>query len=248
VQVASFEPGFRDANADLQRAQYETPIAPGRGVLYVFALVGRGPIKQEKEEVVTHVSLFIADRIVNAFSNRAITPSIAPVKIPAVINFPSRSEGVAVRVDGQRVGTTATIVDVGTMAERQQQALYPEIIARAVARRVLKKGIIYAAQEVADVQQGSLLSLGAMAAGVVWEATENADTRCWALLPDTIQVMRVELPVGEHEIVLRPMGAEGELASAAKTKVNIADGRNTYVLGTLPTTQFVGKLVVSGGE
>lgn len=248
VQVASFEPGFRDANADLQRAQYETPIAPGRGVLYVFALVGRGPIKQEKEEVATHVSLFIADRIVNAFSNRAIPPTIAPVKIPAVINFPSRSEGVAVRVDGQRVGTTATIVDVGTMAERQQQALYPEIIARAVARRVLKKGIIYAAQEVADVQQGSLLSLGAMAAGVVWEATENADTRCWALLPDTIQVMRVELPVGEHEIVLRPMGAEGELASAAKTKVNIADGRNTYVLGTLPTTQFVGKLVVSGGE
>jgi hypothetical protein len=248
VQVASFEPGFRDANADLQRAQYETPIAPGRGVLYVFALVGRGPIKQEREEIATHVSLFIADRIVNAFSNRAIPPTIAPVKIPAVINFPSRSEGVSVRVDGQQVGTTATIVDVGEMAERQQKALYPEIIARAVARRVLKKGIIYAAQEVADVQQGSLLSLGAMAAGVAWEATETADTRCWALLPDTIQVLRVELPVGEHEIVLRPMGAGGELLSAANTKVTIADGHNTYLMGTLPTTQFVGKLITSGGE
>jgi hypothetical protein len=248
VQVASFEPNFRDANADLQRAQYETPIAPGRGVLYVFALVGRGPIKQEKEEIATQVSLLIADRIVNAFSNRAIPPTLAPVKVPQVINFPSVTEGVSVRVDGLQVGTTATIVDVGAMAERQQQAHYPEVIARAVARRVLKKGVLYAAQEVADVQQGGLLSVGVMAAGVAWEATENADTRCWALLPDTIQVLRVELPVGEHEILLRPMGRGGEMSSTARTKVEILDGRNTYLLGTLPTTQFVGKLLTSGDK
>lgn len=248
VQVANFEPGFRDANADLQRAQYEKPLAPGRGVLYVFALVGRGPIKQEKEEFATQVSLLIADRIVNAFSNRAIPPTLAPVKVPQVINFPSLAEGVTVRVDGQPVGTTATIVDVGAMAERQQQAHYPEVIAKAVARRVLKKGVIYAAEEAAKVDQGSLLSLGVMAAGVAWEATENADTRCWALLPDTIQVLRVELPVGEHEVMLRPMGQGGELAANARAKVRIIDGRNTYLLGTLPTTQFVGQLITSGGQ
>lgn len=248
VQVANFEPNFRDAKNDLQRAQYEKPLAPGRGVLYVFALVGRGPIKQEREEMATQVSLLIADRIVNAFSNRAIPPTLAPVKVPYVVNFPSIAEGVAVRVDGERVGSTATIVDVGAMAERQQQAHFPEVIARAVARRVLKKGIVYAAEEAAKVDQGSLLSLGVMAAGVAWEATENADTRCWALLPDTIQVLRVELPVGGHEIQLRPIGHGGELAAAAGTKVQIADGRNTYLLGTLPTTQFVGKLITSNSQ
>lgn len=246
VQVASFEPDFRDASADLQRAQYEKPLAPGRGVLYVFALVGRGPIKQEREEIATQVSLLIADRVVNAFSNRAIPPTLAPVKVPHVVNFPSMVDCVAVRVDGQTQGTTATIVDVGAMAERQQEAHYPEVVARAVARRVLKKGIIYAAQEATDVQQGSLLSLGVMAAGVAWEATENADTRCWALLPDTIQVLRVELPVGEHEIDLRPVAHGGsELASSARTRVRIDDGRNTYLLGTLPKTQFVGRLVTN---
>jgi uncharacterized protein len=87
-----------------------------------------------------------------------------------------------------------------------------------------------------------------MAAGVAWEATETADTRCWALLPDTIQVLRVELPVGEHEILLRPMGHGGELSATAATKVRIADGRNTYLLGTLPTTQFVGELVTSNSQ
>lgn len=249
VQVASFEPGFRDASVDLQRAQYERPLEAGRGVLYVFALVGRGPIKQEKEEIATQVSLLIADRIVNAFSNRAIPPTLAPVKVPQVVNFPSVAEGVSVRVDGKRVGSTATIVDVGTMAARQQEAHYPEIIAKAVARRVLKKGVIYAAEEAAKIDQGSLLSLGVMAAGVAWEATENADTRCWALLPDSIQVLRVELPIGEHEIQLNPMGNGGhELASAARTKVQIVDGRNTYLMGTLPTTHFVGELLTSGGH
>lgn len=249
VQVASFEPNFRDANVDLQRAQYERPLESGRGVLYVFALVGRGPIKQEKEEIATQVSLLIADRIVNAFSKRAIPPTLAPVKVPQVINFPSIAEGVSVRINGERVGTTATIVDVGSMAARQQQAHYPEVIARAVARRVLKKGIIYGLEEAAKVDQGSLLSLGAMAAGVAWEATENADTRCWALLPDTIQVLRVELPVGDHEVLLHPLGQGGnELSSMARTNVRIVDGRNTYLMGTLPTTQFVGQLLTSGGH
>jgi uncharacterized protein len=248
VQVVKFDPDFRDAEADLKRAQHEKPLAPGNGVLYVFALVGRGPIKQEKAEIATQVSLLIADRIVNAFSNRAIPPTLAPVKVPQVVRFPGIAEGVSVEVDGNRVGTTATIVDVGAMAVRQQEAHYPEIIARAVARRVLKKGIIYAAEEVGKVDQGSLLSLGAMAAGIAWEATETADTRCWALLPDRIQVLRVELPVGEHEIQLRPFGCAGELAATARTKVRITDGHNSYVMGTLPTTQFVGELLTSGRE
>ncbi len=248
VQVASWEPNFRDAQADVQRAQYEKPVAPDHGVLYVFALVGRGPIKQEKEEIPTQAALLIADRIVNAFSNRSIPPTLAPVKVPQVINFPSTAESVSVRVDGELKGQTATIVDVGTMAARQQEAHYPEIVARAVARRVIKKGAIYAAQEVADVDKGSPLSLAVMAAGIAWEATENADTRCWGLLPDTIQVLRVELPVGDHEVALRPASRGGEFASSARTRVSIYDGRNTYLMGTLPTSQFVGKLLTSGGQ
>ena len=248
VQVANWEPSFRDAQADVQRAQYEKPVAPGNGVLYVFALVGRGPIKQEKEEFPTQAALLVADRIVNAFSKRSIPPTLAPVKVPQVLNFPSIAEAVSVRVGGELKGQTATLVDVGAMAARQQEARYTEVIARAVARRVIKKGAIYAAQAITDVDQSSPLSLVAMAAGIAWEATENADTRCWGLLPDQIQVLRIELPVGDHEIALRPAAQGGEFASSARTTVSILDGRNTYLMGTLPASQFVGKLLTSGGE
>ena len=43
-------------------------------------------------------------------------------------------------------------------------------------------------------------NLGVDLLGVAWEASERADTRCWALLPDQIQVLRVELPAGQQRV------------------------------------------------
>jgi len=245
VQVAKWEPKFRDAESDLQRCEHEVPMHPGNGALYVFALVGRGPIKQETIAPVTQVELLIADRILDAIGKRNVTPTLAPVKIPEVVNFVPVADFVSVRVGGKLVGQTATIVDIGDMAVRQQKALYPEILARAVVRRVIKKGILYGVEEAANIQKDSLQSLAIMAAGVAWEASETADTRCWGLLPDTIQVFRVELPAGEHEITLRPSQRQGDFGTPAITKVTVREGRHTYLLGNLPTSQFVGQLLTS---
>ncbi len=245
VKVAKWEPTFRDAQVDIQRCEHEVPMHPGNGALFVFALVGRGPIKQVAIEPVSQVELLIADRLFNAFANRNIPPTLAPVKVPQVVNFVPVADSVSVRVDGKLAGNTATIVDIGEMAVRQQQALYPEVIARAVARRVIKKGIIYGFEEAANVQKDSLPSLAVMAAGVAWEASETADTRCWGLLPDTIQVFRIELPAGDHEITLRPTQRQGDFGTPSNAKITIRSGRHTYVLGNLPTSQFVGQLLTS---
>ena len=248
VQVAKWEPSFRDAQSDLQRCEHEVPMHPGHGALYVFALVGRGPIKQETAEVPTQAALLIADRIFDAVGKRNVTPTLAPVKIPQVVNFVPVADSVSIRIDGELTGNTATLVDIGEMAVRQQQAHYPAVIGRAVARRVIKKGILYAVEEVADIEKGSMVSLAVMAAGVAWEATESADTRCWGLLPDTIQVFRIELPVGEHVITLRPSQRMGDFGTPAQTRITIEEGRHTYLLGNLPTSQFVGELLTSSSS
>ena len=245
VQVASWEPDFRDAKSDLQRCEHEVPMHPGHGALYIFAMVGRGPIKQETAEVPTQAALLIADRIFDAVGKRNVTPTLAPVKIPQVVNFVPVADFVSVKIDGGDVGKTATIVDIGEMAVRQQQVHYPEIIGRAVARRVIKKGILYGLEEATNIEKGSLLSLGVMAAGVAWEASESADTRCWGLLPDTIQVFRIELPVGEHSVTLRPSQIHGDFGTPSHTKVVIREGRHTYLTGVLPTSRFVGELLTS---
>ena len=248
VQVAKWEPSFRDAQSDLQRCEHEVPMHPGHGALYVFALVGRGPIKQETAEVPTQAALLIADRIFDAVGKRNVTPTLAPVKIPQVVNFVPVADSVSIRIDGELAGNTATLVDIGEMAVRQQEAHYPAVIGRAVARRVIKKGIFYAVEEVADIEKGSMVSLAVMAAGVAWEATESADTRCWGLLPDTIQVFRIELPVGEHVITLRPSQRMGDFGTPAQTRITIEEGRHTYLLGNLPTSQFVGELLTSSSS
>ena len=77
--------------------------------------------------------------------------------------------------------------------------------------------------------------------GVAWEATENADVRCWGLLPDRIQVLRLPLPAGEHEVTLQ----SSLRGTPARTKVTVPEGRNVYLLGQFPESQLVGELVIS---
>ena len=68
------------------------------------------------------------------------------------------------------------------LAVKQYEAIYPQIVARAVARRIVKKGIVYGGKEMTGIEKGSLPGLAVDLAGVAWEATESADTRCWGLL------------------------------------------------------------------
>lgn len=248
VQVASWAPEFPDAKNDLQRAQHEVPIPPGHGVLYVFALVGRGPIKEEDHAEATQAALLVADRIISAVSPRGLPPTLAPVPIPRVRRSSSSAEHLLVQIDDQLSGNTATIVDVGEMAVLQQQAREPEIIGRAVARRVLKKGAIYAVKEGVDARPMSPESLALNAVGVAWEATERADLRCWGLLPDKIQVLRLTVPAGEHTLKLQTANRHGPFGVPSERSVLVREGRNTYVLGQFPDSRAVGEVLVSGQE
>jgi hypothetical protein len=246
AMVVNWAPEFRDAKADLQRAQYEHPIRPGHGVLYVFTLVGRGPVKEQVSEVPAQAALLVADRIVSAVSPRGLPPTLAPMLVPKVFTPNNPANGVLVTVDGNMAGVTTTLVDVGEMASRQQDALYPQVMGRLVARRVLKKGVIYGVKEVTDANPNTPLSLALNVVGIAWEATETADTRCWGLLPEKIQVLRLELPAGEHQLTLQPARGQTAIGVVAAKTVRVAEGRNTYLLGNFPGRNLVGKLITNG--
>ncbi len=91
--VSSVRPQFAPAQADIQRASGGTHSAPGHGVLYVIACVGRGPVLQETTAPTTSTALSIASAVLNAETNEEETedgkkvggpvlPNIASVKIP----------------------------------------------------------------------------------------------------------------------------------------------------------------------
>ena len=245
VKVVNWEPGFAPGRYDLDRAVHGHHSAQGNGVLYAFTLVGRGPYKEETVEVASTVSLLIADRILSATTRHTLPPTIAPIKVPKVVVSINGIRDIAVGVDGRAAGTTATITDVGQLAVDQYQAIYPHILARAIVRRIAKKGVLYAGKEAAKVTNNSWLNLLMDVGGVAWEATEQADTRCWGLLPNQIQVLRLELPAGQHRISLHPNVSFGATGPDAETTVNIADGRNTYLLATFGDGRLIGQISTS---
>jgi hypothetical protein len=189
------------------------------------------------------VSLLIADRILSAVSSQTLPPTIAPIKVPKVVLTPSDMTNIGVSVNGRPVGRTETITDVGRMAVQQYEAIYPHVIAEAVVRRIVKKGVIFGAKEIMGTQKDSLPAFALDLLGVAWEAAEAADTRCWGLLPDKIQVLRVELPAGQHAIGLQSLGQAGiPLGRQSTETVTVVNGRNTYLLASFPYTNVVGKI------
>jgi hypothetical protein len=132
------------------------------------------------------------------------------------------------------------------MAIAQNDAVFTHILARAIVRRTVKKGVVYGTKEALGVQKGSLESVPFDVAGVVWEATERADTRCWGTLPDKIQVARIELPIGDQRISLVPLDPMGHpIGGPVHTNLFVPDARNAYVLATFPGPQLVGQVLTS---
>lgn len=246
-QVCHWAPEFHAGKKELERVRGGRHSNPGYGVLYVVTLVGRGPYKEERMELPTTVGLLVADRILSATAKHTVPPNVAPVKVPRVVRPMNEVQSVGVVVDDQMRGQTETITDVGRMAAEQCEADLPTVIGRAIARRVVKKAAVYGVKEIAGTDKGGLASIALDVAGIVWEATESADTRCWGLLPDKVQVLRLELPAGTHQLALQPLSAHGHpQGSAQPTAVHIDDGRNTYLLANFPTGRLAGQVVCSG--
>ena len=177
--------------------------------------------------------------------SHTLPPTIAPIKVPQVVLTANRVGNVLVSVGGQLAGATETVTDVGRLAVQQYSAVYDQILAKSIVRRVVKKGVIYSAKESLDVENNTWANLLLDVGGVVWEATEAADTRCWGLLPDKIQVLRLELPAGEHRISHQPAGRSGPLGSKYSKELLIRDGRNNYMLAAFPDTHLVGEILTS---
>jgi hypothetical protein len=253
AKVCSWEPAFPFGPGDVDRAMHGHHSQRGNGVLYVFTLVGRGPYKVEVVEPASTISMFLATAIISPAARHSLPPSIAPIKVPKVVVSPNPTASVQVSVDHRPAGTTATITDVGRLAVEQYKAIYPQVVVRAVLRRAAKEAILYGAEEGLKKTAGNnsmtkfAIEVGGMLGGLAWQGSESADCRCWGLLPERIQVLRVELPAGTHRIGLRADAGFVPPADQEKT-VRIDDGRNTYLLATFADGRLIGNILSSDAQ
>lgn len=140
-----------------------------------------------------------------------------------------------------------TVEDIDALARYSLQQAMPAIMARATARAVVKYNTQHNAQE-----KSSLAGLLMTVTNLV---TERADTRSWTTLPQEIQLQRISLPVGEHQVKIKMVNSTGQVVDEIDEVVNIKPKQSSFVIkhwnapvpkiGTLPTNRVESeKLVV----
>ena len=246
--VQEWEPRFASVREDLERLEQGAPSRPTNGVLYVFSLVGKGPQKVEVEETGTAIAAEIASqfsRLLPELGERfGATLDLSPIRIPRIQPSPGNSiSNIEIQIDGIRLGATETLTDVTEAAVQQYNSTRDWILAKALTRRMMKKAVTTAAKGVgrkiaedAEAPRWAhwLIEAGGAAANTLWSAADRADTRHWQLLPEKVQVLRVELPAGRHEIRWTPRLAGNAAGHACSSQLEIRPQENSYILAILP--------------
>ena len=115
-----------------------------------------------------------------------------------------------------------TVENVDALARYSLEQAMPGIMARAMARAVVKYNTQKAAHD-----QGSLAGLLMTVTNI---ATERADTRSWSTLPQAIQLQRISLPAGEHKVRIEMRNAAGRTVDEIKDKVRIRPGKISFLI------------------
>lgn len=243
AELVSWQPDYPRGGELLERARGGHHSARGHGVVHVIALVGHGPYKADAVEAPSTVSLAIAGDLLAGPLAGTLPAVVAPVRVPRLVAATGVAAAVDVAVDGRPGGRSETVTSVSRLALAQHEAVLPTIVARAIARRAVKSGAVFGVKQGLGID-GTLPGVAVDLAGVAWQASEKPDTRCWGLLPDSIQVLRLELPQGDHRLALSAVDAGGRrIGPAAEVPVVVADGRNTYLLVQATDAGIIGRPV-----
>jgi uncharacterized protein len=115
-----------------------------------------------------------------------------------------------------------TVEDIDALARYSLERDMPAIMARATARAVVK----YNSQKTASDNS----SIAGLLMTVTNLVTERADTRSWTTLPQEIQLQRILLPVGEHDVQIQLLNRAGQIADVIDETVVIKPEKLSFII------------------
>jgi hypothetical protein len=160
---------------------------------------------------------------------------LSPIKVPRHgqnSNLPryiarhSAVAGAKIKVNGEFVAQTETVLDIETLSIRYLEDRIARMAAAKMAG-VLVKGAVAAGIGAAadDGQLGELVFR-------VLLATDRADLRSWRSLPADLSMVRIPLPAGSHRVELIAMSEGLEpLFSKDFGELQIQAGKKRFVVG-----------------
>jgi hypothetical protein len=144
------------------------------------------------------------------------------VAIPEIHPRPPLVRFAEVRV-GDTVARTVVVENVAALSQAALAEAMPKILLKTVIRGITK----YLATRGIEKKVGRI---GGFLANLLTAASEQADTRGWISLPNDIQMARLAVPPGEHDVNLRFLDARGDVVATAEAgPVAVAPGRRTYL-------------------
>ena len=125
-------------------------------------------------------------------------------------------------VIGDKTFRFETVENIDSLARHSLDAEMPGIMARAIARAVIK----YKTQKKAQGQN----ALAGFLMTVTNIATERADTRSWTTLPQEIQMVRTPVPVGTNPVRIEMVNSAGRVVDTINEVVTIRPGQRSFII------------------
>ena len=201
-------------------------VDPADGELVFILNNGLAPIKREK-------SLTTVD---------PVSGILVRIALPY---YESRNNNVvAARIIASDDRRTATelVENIDAIAKSNLDSHMPAIIARSVARMMVKTASSKTAQQAATNNNNDAAMVGLLAAltmQVAVVATERADTRSWLTLPANIQMGRVSLSPGSYSVKVELLGADQQIvATQDYPGIVIRKGHKTFLSGHWVSNQL----------
>lgn len=168
----------------------------------------------------------------------ALDPINAMLVRIAVPYYESRtSDVIAARITvADKQAKSELVEDIDGIARSSLDSHMPAIIARSIARAVVKTAASKKARQVANNGSNSNNDasmagvLGAIAVQVAAYATERADTRSWLTLPANVHLARLSLPQGSYNVKIELLGADSEVVDTHElSEIIINKAHKTFI-------------------
>ncbi len=233
---------FNDSYIDLKKVQELIPGVPyvENDLLRMSRLSGlsnifhklkkkfsKGPQfikKHEEGEVIIFFECGMAPRKTQIDVSLPIKDvGIVNLAFPKYLCVPNQIQHAALYdTKGKTYGKTFKLTDVEALAIRNLQERMPALVTKQILRAATKGALAKAAKDEAG-------DVGRLIASIYNVITEQADLRSWITLPQNIQVARIPLPAGHHDLILALEGTTGRPLHEKPFMLDIQPGQKTFM-------------------
>jgi hypothetical protein len=220
AQVMGFNEELNFCKRKYPRSKPQKPaVAKKMGEVFFLHYNGLAPRKVEDAIVTPLPDGYVLKVAIPKYESRSYR-----VK-QAVINLKQVNGQKSYRV------RTETGEDIGAIAVKNLKNRINRIRAKAIARAAAKYAATKGAESYAKKEGGEWAGLAAKMAGNIYAvATEQADLRCWELLPDKIDVGHLVVSPGTYSVSVELLDGSGNnICSLDFAEIKVKAGKKKFV-------------------